>query len=268
MLLEPFRLYARNRRLIYQLAIRDVSARYRGSAAGLLWSIVAPLCLLLSYQLVFSQVFPAKWPVVPGGVEFPFALLVFAGIVVFAFFADCLGRGPTLISANPNFVKKVVFPIDALAFVAAFVALFHLIGALLVLMLFFLVLTGSVPPSFVFIPLVLLPMVIFSIGALWILSALGTYLKDLQHVVPVVITLLFFFSPVFFPASGIKNEWVRDLLSLNPLTGWIESTRTLLFAGALPSVRSWSTQIAVAWFVFYLGFWLFRRVRPGFADVI
>jgi ABC-type polysaccharide/polyol phosphate export permease len=114
----------RNRSLIHAFAKREVLGRYRGSALGLLWSFFNPLLMLTVYTFVFSVVFNARWG---GGSssKVEFALVLFAGLIVFNLFAECIGRAPSLIISNPNYVKKVVFPLEILPFVALLAASYH-----------------------------------------------------------------------------------------------------------------------------------------------
>ena len=135
---SPVQMFAtawQNRGLILALTKREVIGRYKGSALGLLWSFFNPLFMLIVYTFVFSQVFKSRWP---GGSDskIEFALLLFSGLMVFNLFSECLGRAPGLILANPNYVKKVVFPLEILPFVSLGSALFHLLISLGVWILF------------------------------------------------------------------------------------------------------------------------------------
>lgn len=263
---EPLALAWRHRRVIGHLTRRDIAVRYRGSLLGTLWAVLNPLLLLVAYTFVFTTVFRMKWNV---GLDnkAQFAIVVFAGMVVHSFFADCAGRAPGLVIANANYVKRVVFPLDVLPWVCVLSALFHTAIGLVVLLAFVLFESGSLPATVVFVPLVMLPLVVLSVGAVWLLAAIGTYLRDLGYVVGLLVMLLLFLSPVFYPLDAVPPEY-RDLIAANPLTLIIEQLRATAIFGQAPD---WSALVAYtagayafAWFSLYV----FRRARRGFADVL
>lgn len=255
-----------NRSLIHASAKREVLGRYRGSALGLLWSFFNPLFMLTVYTFVFSVVFNARW----GGAsssKVEFALVLFAGLIVFNLFAECIGRAPSLILSNPNYVKKVVFPLEILPFVALLAALYHVLISLGVWLAAYIVLFG-VPHATVFVlPMVILPFTLFIMGLSWALASLGVFLRDVSQFIGVVVTTLMFLSPIFYPASALPESY-RHLLYLNPLTPAIEMTRDVLFWGKLPDF----TMLAIYWLgtavIAWLGFAWFQKTRKGFADVL
>ena len=123
----------RHRALLWQLALREVAGRYRGSLVGLLWSFFNPLLMLTVYTFVFSVVFRMRWQGA-GESRIDFAILVFAGMIVHGLFAECVNRAPTLVLGNPNLVRKVVFPLEILPWATLASALFHAAVSLLVLL--------------------------------------------------------------------------------------------------------------------------------------
>jgi len=124
-----------NRSLIKVLVIREVAGRYRGSILGIFWSFFNPVFMLAVYTFVFSVVFKARWGLVNES-RAEFSLILFAGLLIFNLFAECLNRAPSLILANTNYVKKVVFPLEILPWVAFGAALFHALVSLTVWLFF------------------------------------------------------------------------------------------------------------------------------------
>lgn len=261
--------FSQNRPLIARMAKREVIARYRGSIIGLAWSFVNPVLLLLVYTFVFSVVFKARWGDTGFGTDNTgsFAIVIFAGMIVHALFSECFVRSPLLVTSNANFVKRVVFPLEILSWVALGSAAFHGAVSLLVLIAGQLLVTGHVPATVLLIPLFFLPLMLFTLGLSWFFAASGVYFRDLSQVSGFISTVLMFLSPVFYPLSSIPENY-RWAFYLNPLTLVIESTRALLILGQLPSVAAWGVYCAVSVGVAWMGFAWFQKTRSGFADVL
>lgn len=255
-----------HRQLIWQMTRREVQGRYRGSIMGLLWSFLNPLFMLAVYTFVFSVVFKARWN---GGNDSKteFALVLFAGLLVFNLFADCITRAPGLIISNVNYVKKVVFPLEILPMVSLGSALFHGAISLLVWVAAYLVFFGVPHASVMFLPLILLPLLLLIMGISWFLASLGVYLRDMSQITSIAITVLMFLSPIFFPASALPPKY-QTLLYLNPLTIIIEQTRDILYWGKAPDFSALGIYLMASLAVAAAGFAWFQRTRKGFADVI
>lgn len=256
----------RNRELTRALIQREVLGRYRGSFLGILWSFFNPLFMLAVYTFVFSVVFKARWG---GGSDSKteFALVLFAGLMVFNVFSECISRAPGLILANANYVKKVVFPLEVLPWVALGASLFHGAISLIVWLIAYLLLFGLPHITVLYFPLIILPLVFFVMGLSWLLAALGVYLRDVSQFTGVIITVLMFMSPVFYSASSLPEVY-RGLLLLNPLTPAIEQTRAVLFWGQAPDFSLLLCSLLVSVTVAWMGFAWFQRTRKGFADVL
>lgn len=262
-LAAPFTGALRHRELILRMARREVEMRYRGSALGLVWSLITPLLMLGVYTFVFSQVFNSKW----SGTDTPFALLLFAGLIVFGILSEPVNRAPALMFENISYVKKVVFPLDALAWVALLSTLFTAAVNVVIWTLFHLVAVGLPPWTAILLPVLLLPLCLLTVGLVWLLSSLGVFVRDLRQAVPVVTTILMFLSPVFYPVSAAP-PWIQGLMRLSPLAMALDQSRDALVAGRLPDWTVWLVQLAVSWVVFALGYAWFQRSRRGFADVL
>ena len=255
-----------HRSLAYQLTKREVVGRYRGSVAGLAWSFFNPLLMLAVYTFVFSVIFQARWSGLEAG-KGGFAIVLFVGVLVHGIFAECLNRAPTLIIANTNYVKRVMFPLEILPWVAMGSALFHAFISLIVLVLAQFVVIGSVPSTALLFPIILAPLILTTMGVAWILAAFGVYLRDIGQITVVITTVALFLSPVFYPVTALPEEY-RVLFLMNPLTFIIEQAREVMIWGRLPDWHGlalyFATSLAVAW----IGFWTFQKMRRGFADVL
>lgn len=256
----------RNRSLIGTSVKREVLGRYRGSVMGILWSFLNPLFMLAVYTLVFSVIFKARWGVGSDS-KTEFALVLFAGLMVFTLFSECINRAPGLILGNPNYVKKVVFPLEILPWVNLGSALFHGAISLGVWFLAYLVFFGVPHATALYLPLILLPFVLFIMGLSWALASLGVFLRDVAQFVGIVTTTLMFLSPIFYPATALPENY-RSLLYMNPLTPVIEQTREVLFWGRSPDFAMLGIYLITTAVIAWLGFAWFQKTRKGFADVL
>jgi lipopolysaccharide transport system permease protein len=258
--------FVRNRSLIQASVRREVLGRYRGSVLGVLWSFFNPVFMLAVYTFVFSVVFKARWS---GGSDSKteFALILFAGLMVFSLFAECINRAPGLIVSNANYVKKVVYPLEILPWVSLGAAMFHAIISLGVWMLAYIIFFGLPHLTALYLPLVVLPLVLVMMGLSWGLASLGVYLRDIAQFIGILTSVLMFLSPIFYPASALPEAY-RDVLMLNPLTPVIEQARDVLFFGRAPDFFIIAIYILVGMLVMWLGFAWFQKTRKGFADVL
>lgn len=254
--------------LLVQLALRDAFGRYRTSYLGALWSVLAPLTTLMVYTFVFGKVLPSNWAGSQAGTSTKeFAIVLFAGLLVFNYFAECVTRAPGVILNNPNYVTKVVFPLEILVPVTMLSALVHLLANVLLLLLVQAVMTGHVSSFALLLPLALLPLFLLTLGVMWFLASLGVYVRDVGQFAAIVVTPLLFLSPIFFPMEAVPADY-RWLMKLSPLTGAVESARDVLVFARLPDVSSWLTNFAASVAVMAAGFAWFQYTRSGFADVL
>jgi len=257
--------------LLGQLTRRDIAHRYQGTMGGFFWSLLNPLLMLAIYTFVFSVIFKARWAL-PEGTAMaegrgPFALILFTGLMIHALAAEALLRAPTSITAQVNYVKKVVFPLELLPLVPLGSALFHFGFSLLILLGAELWLTGHIPLTALWLPVIVLPYLLGLMGAVWLLGALGVYLRDIGQIIGLVVTVLLFLSPIFFPPEALSEQW-RTLLALNPLTLIIEQARAVLLWGRMPDFAALGLYALGAGAFAMLGGWFFKRTRKGFADVL
>jgi lipopolysaccharide transport system permease protein len=222
--------------------------------------------MLAVYTVVFSVVFKARWGTGSDS-KTEFALVLFAGLLMFNLFAECINRAPALILSNVNYVKKVVYPLEILPAVTLLSAMFHALISLGVWLLAYCLFFGVPHATALLLPFIVVPFVMFIMGLSWALASLGVYLRDVSQLIGVVTSVLMFMSPIFYPVSALPEDY-RHLLYLNPLTPVIEMTRDLLYWGKTPNFELlcfyWLATALVAW----VGFAWFQKTRKGFADVL
>ena len=253
--------------LIRQFVRREFHARYRQSLLGTLWAFLTPLLMLGVYTLVFRFVFKLRWG--GGGDEsnLAFALHMFAGLSVFNFFAECVNRAPRLILDQPHLVKKVIFPLEILPWINALSALANLGVALLLLLVFSAWEQGGLPVTVLALPLVWLPLLPLCVGLGWLLAAIGTYVRDVSQVLGMLVSLLMFLSPIFFPVEALPPA-LRPWMFLNPLALTITQTRQVLLDGHWPNWPALAIHLIACCAIALLGAAFFKAARKGFADVV
>lgn len=256
-----------HRKLIYQLAKREVIGRYRGSIAGLAWSFFNPLLMLAVYTFVFSYVMKARWGTTVGGDRSEFAVILFVGIMVHGFLTECISRGPMLILSNASYVKKVVFPLEILNWSAVASSLFHMIITLVVLLCVQYLSMGHIPLTALYFPIVIFPMVVLACGFTAFFAALGVYYRDLSQVTGIIATVMLFMSPALYPITSLPPRLQR-LIYLNPLTFMIEQSRNVLLWGMSPDWIGLLKYFIGSVIFAYLGYFWFQLTRRGFADVV
>lgn len=256
----------RYRELIVQFAKRDVIARYKGSYLGILWSFLTPLFMLTIYTFVFSEVFKARWGVGTGS-KAEFAMVLFCGLIAFNLFSECINRAPGLILNNANYVKKVVFPLEILPVSVLCSALVQAVISLIILVVGLGVLMGVIKWTIILVPVVLAPLMLFSLGISWFLTSLGVYLRDIGQFVGVITQALMFMTPIFYPVASIPEKY-RVVFSVNPIYYIVEDMRSVIIWGQMPNWKWLLIGTLLGLLVFILGYAWFQKTRKGFADVL
>lgn len=259
--------YTEHSYLIRKLTGREVVGRYRGSIFGLTWSMLYPLLMLAVYTFVFGVVFKARWGQGGGQSDLEFALNLFAGLIVHAFFAECVSKAPNLVVSSSQYVKKVIFPLEVIGWVTAGSALFHWLVSFFILLTFFFIANGSLNLTVMYVPIIMLPYVLFLVGMIWLLAAVGTYLRDVGQITGVVVTVLLFLSPIFYPVSALP-EALQSYIYLNPLTIIIEQIRRVTLLGLAPDWTVVAMYYSFGFVAIWIGFAVFQKLRKGFADVL
>lgn len=251
--------------LLRDLVIRDVKSRYRGTFLGIAWVVLYPVIMMSVYSFVFGGIFKSRWT--SHGSIGEFVIMLFCGLIIFTLFSEVANRAPATITGNPNFVKKVVFPLELLPLISLGAALFNALISFAILLFLILAVGLGIPRTVVFVPLILLPLFLLTAGLSWGLAALGVFFRDLGQIVGIVTSAMLFLSPVFFPVA-LAPEGARWLLTLNPLTYPIEEMRHVLIIGQAPDWIHLGVYFVAASVVACSGLWLFQRSRPAFADVL
>ncbi len=249
------------------LTRRNVESRYKGSVLGLVWSFVQPLLMMTVYTIVFGVFFGAKWSGEFANEKWAYPVLVLCGMSTFSIFSEsvlsCCGE----ILGNPNYVKKVVFPLELLPLSRVLSTVMLDLAWFILLFFGSVFLLGKISLTMLFLPMMLVPLVSFTLGVSFFVSSLSVYLRDTQHLVAVVIQVLFFLTPIFYSLQGIDQRAAR-ILSMSPLAYVVETIRAVFIYGQMPNWHQFGMVTAVCFVVMQLGFVWFEKTKRGFADVI
>jgi lipopolysaccharide transport system permease protein len=254
-----------NRSLIYELTKREFSGRYRGSFGGVIWSFAQPLFLLCVYTIAFGLILKTRWGY--SGSTADYAFILFSGLIVFNLFSDCLAKSVHLITANPNFVKKIVFPLELLPLISTLGAVMHSVIAILIWIAGYAIVYGMPHASVLLAPLVLACFFPVLLGIGWLLSAAAVIVRDISQLTGMISHTLLFLTPIFYSMETAPPP-IQNLLAANPLTFVVNQFRAVLFYGSLPDFLGLALYFVGASIFAWLSSLAFAKLRPVFADLV
>lgn len=257
--------FLQHRGLIIELTKREFLGRYLGSFIGGFWSLIQPVFLLTVYTVAFGVILKGRWSF--GGNTIDYALILFAGLIIYNTFTDVFNKAPMLILGNPNFVKKIVFPLEILSLITMITALINASISVLIWVVGYWLLIGPPPLTFLLFPLVFVCFAPLLLGLSWLISSFGVFIRDLSPITFMISHTLLFLTPIFYSIDAAP-AMIRSLLLINPLTFIVQQFRLVLFYGEMPSLKA-----AALYFIFASGFALlsflaFKKLQPGFGDVV
>ncbi len=255
--------------LLKSLVHRDLAARYQGSVLGNLWPLINQLSQLLIYTYVFSIVLKVKLNLEGMAANnLTFGLWLFAGLLPWTAFMTGLLQSANAVISQPNLVKKVVFPLGLLPLVPVLSAFVESSMGLMALI----VLTGVITQTFYstlwLLPLAWLPQLLLTAGLGYLVAGLTVFLRDVPQSLGVITNLWFYLTPIVYPVSIIPMPWRSWIFWLNPLAAIAETYRDLILVGQMRHWGEWLTALVISLLIFGGGLWVYRRLRPAFADVI
>lgn len=253
--------------LVAQFTKREVTGRYRGSYLGIFWSFLNPLIMLAVYAFVFGVIFHGSFLEGAHESRIDFGLGLFCGLNFYNAFAECFSRAPLIILSNPNYVTKVVFPLEILPLSVAGGAMIHFFIAMIPLLAGILIAHGAIPlTAFYAIPLVI-PLFLFSLGCTWFIASLGVFVRDIGPLMTPLITIIMYASAIFYPIKSLPPI-VRPFMRLNPLADLAEQARGVLVFGEPLNWPIYFALLVASVIVFVLGYAFFMKTKSAFADVM
>jgi lipopolysaccharide transport system permease protein len=251
----------RNRSLIRVMVRRDILGRYKGSFGGSFWTIINPLLLMLTYFFVFGVVIRDQ-----SLTRSEFALYFLAGMLPWLPFSEAAGRSPGVILEHRNFVKKLVFAVETLPVNLVISGLVTECFAVLLYCGFLLVIRHAIPVTILWLPVLMIPQVLFTAGVSWFLAGLGAFVRDLGQIIGFVLTVWFFTTPICYPEKQLLAR--APLLTNNPMYVLVRAYRAIFLEGHAPAFGAMWKFTLLAVLVFVLGHAWFYKLRKSFADMI
>ena len=251
--------------LIFSFAKRELLGRYKGSALGIAWAILTPIVMIAIFTLVFAGIFGARFGVSDS--HWDYALYLFCGLVPWTMFQESVQQSASTIVVHSNLVKRVVFPLETLPAAQVFAALANQLFATIALLIAAVVVRQRLELSAIWLPVLLIPQIIFALGAAWLIAALGVYLRDIAQGITLLLMAWMYLTPIIYPESIVPDH-LRTFINLNPFTSLVRSYRRIFLEGLAPDWRGLAYFSAVAVILFIFGYWWFARTRRGFADVV
>ena len=251
--------------LITSLTRRELAARYRGSVLGILWALLTPIVMIAIFTIIFAGIFNARFGA--SSSHWDYALYLFCGLLPWTAFQESLQLSSNTIVAHANLVKRVVFPLETLPVAQTLAAVANQMFGTVALIVGAIVLRREMHATIIFLPLLLIPQIIATLGASWLLASLGVFVRDIVQGITLLLMAWMYLTPIIYPESMVPERY-RAIINLNPFTPLVRNYRLILLDGSLPDWRglAYFTVFAIASFLF--GYWWFARTRKNFADVI
>lgn len=252
--------------LLISLASRDIKKRYKDSMVGAAWGFIVPLIMLAIYTAIFSSIFGAKWGGVAVKNHTDYAVLLFVGLIVYTVFAEAITRAPTAILANPNLIKKVVFPLEVLPAVVVLSCLYNAMVAGIALLIFLAFSSFGLHWQALALPILLVPFAALTLGVVYLLASLGVFFRDVDQMAALIARVLQYLTPVLYP-SVIFPDSIGRWMRLSPLSIYVEQIRALVVFGQWPAWPQFAWALGWSTATLAFGWWWFQRTRRAFADV-
>ncbi|MDJ0674185.1 MAG: ABC transporter permease [Calothrix sp. MO_167.B42] len=256
--------------LLRTLVRRDLEARYKGSILGNLWPLLNQLSQLLIYTYVFSIVLQVKLSLkgLPADNNLSFGLWLFAGLLPWIAFTGGLMQSANSVVGQPNLVKKVVFPLTLLPLIPILSAFIESAFGLMALIFLVAIVTHTLHPTLAILPLVWLPQLLFTAGLGYLAAGLTVFLRDIPQTLVVILNLWFYLTPLVYPARVIPQQWRALVFWFNPMAAIAEVYRDLILVGEVNHWGEWGIASVISILLFCFGLWIYRKLRPAFADVL
>ncbi len=236
---------------------KEIRGKYKGAWLGVLWSYLNPLLMLIVYSIVFSKIMRIDIP--------NYTMFLFTALIPWTFFTQTVSQGSFSVVANGNILKKVFFPREI---IPISVVTSNLINFLIscIIMTFFIIVTGlGLTWCAVLFPVVLLAQYLLLLGITLITSALTVYVRDLEHIITVLLTMLFYGTPIVYSIEMVP-ESMKWLIYANPMTSIINAYRDILFYKQMPDLFNLVLIIGISLFLLFIGLGVFRKLQKGFAE--
>ena len=263
---KNFKSIYQNKELLIMLVKRDLTGKYKGSYLGFLWSFITPLLLVGLYSFVFGLALKVKW-LGYGSTEHSFTLMLFSGLIFYIFLSETFIKCSSCIITNPNFVKKVIFPLDILIWTHAISSFVQFLINLTLLLILIIIIEGFFPIDIIMFPIIMLPLFIMTLGISFLFATINVFYRDLSQIVGFISTLFLFMSPVFYPITNLPI-FFQNILKFNPITIPIIEFRNQIFTDINFNLLDWSLSIVISIFIYCIGYKIFEINKKRFSDEV
>lgn len=256
----------KNSYLLQQLVNRDFKEKYKGSVLGILWSLIVPLFMMVMYTFVFSVIFRPVWGEQSGS-KYEYALVIFCGLSAFNMFSEVMTRATGTIIENVNYVKKVIFPLELLPLTITITAFVNCLISYGILLAGNLILNHTVYLTSLELILQFVPLFVSCLGVSYALAALAVYFKDIVNAISVLVMILMYTSPIFYSLETAPKQF-QILAVMNPLASVIENARKVCLYGEHMDLGNYFISLGTSAVILVIGYFIFSRLKNGFADVL
>lgn len=269
-LASPLTIVMKNRELMAQLVKRNLFIRYKGTFLGVAWNVLQPMFLFFAYSFAFGVVFRSRWSstnVSAENAEALYAVIMFCGMTVYNIFSETISASPYIFVNNPNYIKKVIFPLEILPVSQVLTSIINVLFWFVILLVGTYAVTKNIPLTMLFLPVVLVPYILMMLGFSFFLSSIGVYFRDLSQICAIIAQVGFLVTPICYSIELIPEKY-NAIINLNVIAWYVEEVRKVFVYGMLPDFQVLGKMFLVAIVVFYTGYACLRYLKKGFADVI
>lgn len=256
--------------LIAELVRRQMGIRTSGTMLGIIWWVLTPLLLLIAYMFAFRFILGVRWPQNEANPAstMQHATQLFAGLIVYQFFSEAILGATRQITTNEQYVRRVVFPIQTLPVIPVVVSGFGLMISTLVLIIMVASTGGGIQATAILAPVAMLPALLTALGLAWLVAALCVFLRDLEHLLRVLMLGIMFLSPIFYPLSRLEDAAGSWVSYFHPLAVSMNQVRACVFDPSSIGSLPWLSGLGIGLVLVFLGHTVFTRLKPMMADVL
>ena len=251
--------------LIISLTKRELASRYRGSVLGMVWSLVTPVVMIAIFTIIFAGIFKARFGA--SSSQWDYALYLFCGLLPWNAFQESLQLSASTIVGHANLVKRVVFPLETLPISISLAAVVNQLFGTIVLVVAIAILRRQFHATILFLPFILIPQLVATFGAAWLVASLGVFIRDIVQGIALILMAWMYLTPIIYPESVVPQRY-RPVIDANPFTPLVRNYRYVLIEGWAPDWIGLAYFAIFAVLAFLVGYWWFARTRKNFADVI
>ena|SRR3989338_4186661 len=249
------------RELLWNLAHREISQRYKQSVLGYAWVIINPLIQMIVVSFVFSTILRIP------SLGVPYIIFLSVALLPWNLFVSSLSSSAGVLVNNSSLITKIYFPREILVYATIIAKIVDFLYSCIVLVMFLIIYKISIHSSIMWVPLIFLIQMIFTIGLSLIAATFNLFYRDIQYVLNLILMLWMYLTPVMYPVEILPEKY-RFVFSLNPMSVIVNAYRQVILGGGSPNLQSLSIALVMSLAIFVVGFYFFKRMEGKFADYV